>query len=148
MLLHISAQPFPLRFTATQRGKKMKIVMLFRQTLKLIAIVNVLLAARAEEQPELASLMPVAARQQPVQHGAEGGDPGSSGNEHGVTQRWTQNEVAERPLKRNLRAFLEIAEIVRHESILHAIEAEGDVSVLGGRGGDGIRSREDRKSVV
>src|SRR5260370_12878925 len=117
MLLHISAQPFPLRFTATQRRQKMKIVMLCSQTFKLIAIVNVLLAARAEEQPELVSLMTGAFCQQPGQHGAEGRDPGSGGDEHGVTQRRTQNEIAERSLKHNLRAFVEIAEIVRHESI-------------------------------
>src|SRR5260370_33540810 len=107
MLMHIAEKRLLLRCTATKRGKKMKIVMLFRQTLKLLAIVNVLLMARAEEQPELVSLMTVALRQQPGQHGAERRDPGSGGNEHGVTQRRTQNERAARPLQRQLRALLQ-----------------------------------------
>src|SRR5260370_18854762 len=121
MLVHISTQHFPLRVTATQRGKKMKIVMLFRQTLKLVAIVNVLLVARAEEQPELVSLMTGAFCQQRGQHGAERRDPGSGGNEHGVTQRRTQNEIAERSRKHKLRAFVEIAAIVEPESIRHCV---------------------------
>src|SRR6202166_4721393 len=105
----------------------MKVGVLGGETFKLLAIVNVLFAARAEEQPELASKMTFAFRQQPVQHGAERRDPGSSGNEQSVAQGRAQNEIAERSLKRDGRALIETAEIVRHKSILHAIQAEGDV---------------------
>src|ERR1019366_4630405 len=114
-----------------QGGKKMKVGVLGGQMLELLAIVNVLLAARAEHQPELVSLMTVTLRQQPVQHGTKRRDSGSRGNEHGVTEGRAQNEIAERSLKRDLRARVEIAEIVRHESILHAIQAEGDAAILG-----------------
>src|SRR5450631_33453 len=140
MFLHVSSQPFPLWIGAAQRGKEMKLGMVGGEPFKLLAIINVLLAARAEEQPELASLMAVALGQQPMQHGAERRNPGSSGDEHGVAQRRAQNEITERPLKRNLRAFGEAAEMVRHKSILHAIQAEGDMPVLGRRGRDRIRA--------
>src|SRR5208337_1308260 len=52
-----------------------------------------------------------------------------------------QSEIAKRPLKRDPRAFAESAEIVRHESILHAIQAKGEVPVLGRRRRDRIRAR-------
>src|SRR5208282_222386 len=116
----------------------MKVSVLGGQTFELLTIINVLFAARAEEQPELASLMTVAFRQQPVQHGAEGRYAGSGGDEHGVAQGRAQNEIAKRPLKRDLSAFVETAEMVGHESILHAIQAEGDMSVAGGRRRDRI----------
>src|SRR4029077_14250890 len=111
MFLHVSAEPFPIGSGAAQRGQKMKVGVFGGETFKLFAIVSVLLAARAEQQPELASKMTFALRQQPVQHGAERRDPGSSGNEHSVAQGRAQNEIAERSLKRNRRAFVETAEI-------------------------------------
>jgi hypothetical protein len=77
--------------------------------------------------------MTVAFRQQPRQYGAKWRDPGSSRNEHGVAQRWTQNEIPERSLKRDSGALVEAAELVRHKSILHAMQAEGDAAILGRR---------------
>src|SRR5277367_5175453 len=108
--------------------------MLGRQSCKLLAIINVLLVARAEQEPESASLMTVVLRQQPMQHGSEGRNSSSGRNEDGVAQGRAQNEIAEWSLKRNVRAFLQIAEIVRHESIGNAVQAEGDVSICGRRG--------------
>src|ERR1700688_4054467 len=119
----------------------MKVGVLGGETFKLLAIVNVLLAARAEEQPELASKMTFALRQEPMQHGAKRCDPGSSRNEHGVTQGRAQNEIAERSLKRDGRTFVKAAEIVRHKSILHTIQAEGEMPILGGRRRDRICAR-------
>src|ERR1700730_2355052 len=107
MFLHVSSQPFPLGSSTAQRGQKLKVGVLGGEMFKLFAIVNVLLAARAEQQPELAFPMTVAFRQQPVQHGAERSDPGAGRDEHGVTQRWTQNEIAKGPLKPDDRAFVE-----------------------------------------
>src|SRR5208282_77392 len=133
MLLYISAQPLPIFCSPAQGRQKTKVGVSGRQLVKLLAIVNVPLAARAEQQPELASLVTVALRQQPVQHGAEGRDPCPRGNERSVTERRTQDEIAERPLERDVRAFFETAEIVRHKSIVHAIQAKGEVPVLGGR---------------
>src|SRR5580658_10751754 len=109
----------------------MKVGVLGGQALEFLTIVNVLLAARAEEQPELASLMTVVIRQQPMQHGAERRDAGSGGDEHSVAQGRAQNEIAERALKYDLGAFVQTAEIVRHESVMVAVQAEGDVSVRG-----------------
>src|SRR5208282_1346053 len=131
MFLHVSAQALPRRCGATQRRQKMEVIVLGGDLLKLLAIINVLLAAHAEQQPELLPTMTGVFGQQPVQHGAEGRDSGSGGDEHGVTQRRAQDEIAERPLKRDLRAFVETAEIVRHESILYSIQAEGEVPVFG-----------------
>src|ERR1035441_82896 len=85
--------------------------------------------------------MTIALRQQPMQHRAERRDPGSSCNKYGVTERRAQDEIAERSLKRDLRAFVETAEIVRHKSILHAIQAEGDLPLRGRRRRDRIRAR-------
>src|ERR1039458_6390344 len=48
MFLYVSVQPFPLCGSAAQRGKKMKVGVLGGQTFKLLAIINVLLAPRAE----------------------------------------------------------------------------------------------------
>src|SRR5580658_1476666 len=141
MFLHVSAKPFPPCFTTTQGGQKMEIDVVSSETLKLLAIINVPLAARAEQQPELVSLMTVALRQQPVQHGAERSDPCARSHERGVAERWAQDEISERPLERDMRAFFEAAEIVRHESIVHAIQAKGDVPVLGGRRCDRVRAR-------
>ncbi len=56
------------------------------ETFKLLSIINILLAARSEQQPELASLMTIILSQQPVQHGAERRNPGSGRNEHGVAR--------------------------------------------------------------
>src|SRR5208282_2235137 len=134
MVLHISSQAFPVGVGATQRGQKMKVGVFGGQLFELVAIVNVLLAARPEEQPETALLMvfvflTISLGQQPVQHGAEGRDSGSGGDEHGISERRSQNKIAERSLKLDVGAFVETAQIVRHESIVHAVQAEGDVSV-------------------
>src|SRR5271163_2601656 len=76
--------------------------------------------------------------EQPVKHRAERRDPGSGGDEYGVAERRTQGEIPERPLKRYSFARSCIAEMVRHKSVLHAVEAEGDASVFRWRRGDGI----------
>src|SRR5208337_1844475 len=141
MFLDVSAQALPLSSSTAQGGQKMKVGVFGSEMVKLLAIVNVLLAARTEKQPELASLMPIAFRQQPVQHGTEGRDPGSTRDKHSVAQRRAENEIAKWPLKHDLRAFVETAKIVRHESILHAIQTEGEVPIRGRRRRDRIRAR-------
>ena len=75
------------------------------------------------------STMLLRVREQPVQHGAERCDPGSRGNENGIAQRRSQGEIAERTLERDLLACAQIAEIVRHETILNAVQTERDVAV-------------------
>src|SRR5271166_4591488 len=62
MLLHVSSQAFPVIIGATECGEKSKIVMLCGEMLELLAIVDVVLATRAEKQPELTSLMTIALR--------------------------------------------------------------------------------------
>src|ERR1700688_1775386 len=120
MLLYVSAQPFPfdLVFRSTKGGQEMKVVMLGCELLELLAIVEILFSPRAEEQPEVPSLMASLLSQQPVQHGAEGSDARSSRDEDRIAQRRPQNEIAERSLKGNLRAFVESAKMVRHKTIL------------------------------
>ncbi len=86
--------------------------------------------------------MTITLSQQPMQHGAERRNPRSRGNKHGVARRRMQNEIAERPLKRNLGAGLETAKMVRHESIVHAIQTESDVSVFRRRRRDRIGARD------
>src|ERR1039457_4926138 len=76
--------------------------------------------------------MAVLLGQQPVQHGAEGRDPRPGRDENGVAHWRMQNEIPERPLKLDLVAFVEAAEMIRHESFVHTIEAEGNMSVFGG----------------
>src|SRR5208337_491459 len=109
------SQPFPLRAAAAQRGQKMEVGVLGGEMLELLAIINVLFAARAEQQPELVSMVTHVFGEQPVQHGAEGRDPGSRGDEYGVAHGRAQDEIAEWSLKRDPRAFVETAEIVRHK---------------------------------
>src|SRR5581483_1349470 len=69
-------------------------------------------------------------RQQPMQHGAEGRDPSAGSNEDRVTHRWTQNEVAERPLAADLVPSSHVANKVGHVAILHAVQAKGEASIL------------------
>src|SRR5258708_22924479 len=142
MLLHISSQAFPILAGAGERREEMKVAVLGGETPELLEIINVLLAPRAEEQPEFASLMSFALRQEPAKHGAKRRNPRSSGNKHGVAQRRAKNEVAEWSLKFDCRAFVKTAEIVRHKSILHAIQAEGDVSGFVRRRSDRIHARD------
>src|SRR5260370_23450276 len=70
MFLDISSEAFPLGRATAQRGEKMKVGVICCQMLELLAIVNILLAARAEQQPELASLSTVGLAEQPSQYGA------------------------------------------------------------------------------
>src|ERR1700678_1233086 len=118
----------------------MKVGVFRSEPLKFFAIVNIPFGAGAKEQPELALLMAIGLGQQPVQHGAEGGDPGPGGNKHGVAQWRPQNEIAKWALERNLRAFAQIAEIIRHESIRNAIQTKTNSSIVGW-------SRSDRISA-
>ena len=75
MFLHVSAQTSPLRSGAAQGGQKMKVGVFGSEMFKLPTIVNVLLAAGAEQQPELVFVMTVVLREQPMQHGAKRSDP-------------------------------------------------------------------------
>src|SRR5580700_1727404 len=141
MLLHISAQPFPLLARAAQRGQKMKVVMLPRQSLELLAIIKVWNRARPKQQPELMPLMPLRVRQQPVQHRAKRSNPRPRRDQNRVAQRRTQNKTPERPLKRYLRALLQTAQIVRHETLFHPIQAESEMPILARRRRDRIGAR-------
>src|SRR5258708_37731616 len=131
MLLHISSQAFPILAGAAERREEMKVAVLGGETLELLAIINVLLAPRAKEQPEFAFLMSFALRQQPAQHGAKGRDPGSSGNEHGVAQRRAEKESAERSPKSGCGALVGDPAMIRHETILPAVSAKRDGAGFG-----------------
>ena len=52
-----------------------------------------------------------------------------------------QDEITERPLKRDLGASVEAAEIIRHESVVYPIQTERDATILGRRRRDRIRTR-------
>src|ERR1700741_4215742 len=78
--------------------------------------------------------MPLGVGEQPVQHRAKRGNTSSCRDEDGVAQGRMQNEIAERALEPDLRSFRETAKMVRHEAILHAVQAERYVSVLWWRG--------------
>src|SRR5258706_15000262 len=114
MLLHISSQAFPILAGAAERREEMKVAVLGGETLELLAIINVLLAPRAEEQPEFASLMSFALRQEPAKHGAKRRNPRSSGNKHGVAQRRAEKEDGGRVLKSECCGFVQTAAIVRN----------------------------------
>src|ERR1700732_3276209 len=86
--------------------------------------------------------MPRLFRQQPVQHRTEGCDAGSRRNKNRVLQRRPQNKIAEWTLAGNLVSFFHGAQKVRHEAILHAIEAEYEMLVIRGRGGNRICARD------
>src|SRR5258708_33569028 len=117
MLLHISSQAFPILAGAAERREEMKVAVLGGETLELLAIINVLLAPRAEEQPEFASLMSFALRQEPAKHGAKRRNPRSSGNKHGVAQRRAEKEIAERCPKCECCALLQTAQKVWHKTM-------------------------------
>ena len=84
MLLHISSQPLPFFACAAQRRQKMKVVVLGCELLEFRAIVKILLAARAKEEPKLVFLVAVGLREKPVQHGAKWGDAGSRRDENRI----------------------------------------------------------------
>ena len=53
-------------------------------------------------------------------------------------KRRPQDEVAERPLAADLFAYVHVTEEIRHEAVLHPVEAECKAIVLSRRGGDGV----------
>src|SRR5882672_2279455 len=120
----------------------MKIGVLRSEPLELLAIVDVLLVTHAEQQPEFASFMPGWIRQQPVKHRAKGSDPGSSRNKDRVPQGRTENEASERSLKSNFTTLGQIAEVVRHEPVRHAIQTEGKADIIRGWRCNRIRARD------
>ena len=67
---------------------------------------------------------------QPVQHRPERRNPGSRSDHQSIPQRRPQNEIAERTLKRNLGPFAQIAQVIRHEPVLHAIQAKSKPPIL------------------
>jgi len=74
-----------------------------------------------------------------VQHGANGGDAGSGGNENGIAHRRVQDEIAEWSLAAELFAVFHVAKEVRHEAVLYAVHAKGNATVF-------RRGRSDRVS--
>ena len=101
-------------------------------------VVNIGFSAVAEQQPELPLLMTNRVRQQPMQHGAKRRHAGSGGDEDGIAQRRPQDEIAERPLAADRFAYFHVTEEIRHEAVLHPVEAECKAIVLSRRGGDGV----------
>src|SRR3954451_2529454 len=104
-------------------------------------VVNVLLSTAAEEQTQLLVLMPRWVCQQPVQHGTEGSDAGTGCDEDSFAHRGAKNEITKWPLARNLVALVHVAEKIRHEAVLHAIEAQGKVAICRWRRGDRVGPR-------
>src|SRR5882724_11552984 len=107
--------------------------MLGGEVQKFLVVVNVVFSPVAEEQPKLLVLMARRIGQQPMQHGTERSDTGAGGDEDGIAQRWTQDEIAERPLAGDVIALFHVAEKIRHEAVLYPVEAESESGVLSGR---------------
>src|SRR6266849_2969534 len=80
--------------------------------------------------------------QQPMQHGAERRDAGTGCDKDGIAQRRPQNEVAERPLAADFITLSHVAEKIRHEAVLHAVEAESEAIVVSRWGSDGVGARD------
>ena len=116
----------------------MKVRVLGGETLEFFAIIKILLAAHPEQQPELMVLMPLRIGEQPVQHRTEGSNAGPGRDENRMAHRRTQNEIAERTLKGDLRAFREAAKMVGHESVVDAVQAKCDTAIFRGRRGDRV----------
>src|SRR6266702_2804557 len=115
VLLHIPAESLPLRASPAERRQEIKIGVLLCEALELFAIVDVLLAAHTEQQPELTILMARRIGEQPVQHRSKRRDPSSSRDENRIPQGRTQNESTEGTLKCDLCALPHVAKIVGHE---------------------------------
>ena len=65
-----------------------------------------------------------------MQHGAERSDAGAGSNKNGIAQRRPQDEIAERALAADFVALFHIAEKIRHEAVLHPVQAEREAIVL------------------
>ncbi len=138
VLLDVSAKALPVFGSAAEGGLEVKVGMIGGELFEFVAVINILGLAGSEEEPELMILMAFFFGEQPVQHRAEGGDTGSSGDEDGVAKGRTESEISEGTLKGDGGARFEVAEMVGHESVLDAVEAEGDPSVFGGSRSDGV----------
>src|SRR3984893_7497130 len=101
-------------------------------------VVDVSFVTTAKEQPEMLLLMPSGIGEQPMQHGTERCDTRAGGDKDGIVQGRPQDKVTERPLASDFLAFFDVAEKVRHEAVLHAVQAESKPVFVFRRGRDGI----------
>src|ERR1035441_143346 len=119
----------------------MKVGVLQCESFKLLAVIKILLATRPKNKPDVTTLMTFLICQQPVQHRTEWSNSRPCRDKHGITHGWMQSEIAEWPLKVDLRAFVQIKKIVGHEPVFYPIETEGNVSILRGRRCNGVGAR-------
>src|SRR6516165_8257296 len=101
-----------------------KVGMLARDALELVAIVHVLFVTSAEYQPRLMPFMALGLFEEPVNHPANWRNARTGGDEDGIASRFAEGEESMRAVKADGRTFFEIAQPIRQEPVLDPIEAK------------------------
>src|ERR1019366_7306574 len=140
VVLHIAAAARPKLAAAAERRHVVEVRVVPRDALELVAIVEAVVVARAEDQPVLVAAIAFRLLEQPMNDAANGRNAGPGGDEDCVLARLAQGEKAVRAVKLDGRAFRQIAQPVRQEAFLHAIEAQIEGGVLARGRGDGVRA--------
>src|ERR1035437_1820180 len=140
MVLHIAAAAGPKLAAAAERRHIVEVRVVARDALELVAVVEAVLVARAEDQPVLVAAIAFRLLEEPMNDASDGCNAGPGGDEDCVLARLAQGEKAVRAVKLDGRAFRQIAQPVRQEAFLHAIEAQIEGGVLARRRRDGVRT--------
>src|ERR1019366_8051488 len=138
VVLHIAAAARPKLAAAAERRHVVEVRVVPRDALELVAIVEAVVVARAEDQPVLVAAIALRLLEEPMNDAADGRIAGSGGDEDCVLARLAQGEKAVRAVKLDGRAFRQIAQPVRKEALLHTVEAQIEGGVLARRRGDGV----------
>src|ERR1035437_1911941 len=133
MVLHIAAAAGPKLAAAAERRHIVEVRVVARDALELVAVVEAVLVARAEDQPVLVAAIALRLLEQPLNDAANGRNTGSGGDKDGVRARLAQGEKSVRAVELHGRAFRQIAQPVGKEALLHAIEAQIEGRILARR---------------
>src|SRR5664280_2536171 len=112
MVLHIAAAARPKLAAAAECRHVVEVRVLPLDALELVAVVEAVLVARAEDQPVFVAAIAFWLLEEPMDHAADGRDARPSGDEDGVLARLAQGEKAMRAMELHGRSFRQIAEPV------------------------------------
>ena len=141
VVLHVAAAACPKIAAAAERRNVMEVRVFPLDTLELVAVVDAVLIASAEDQPVFVAAIAFRLLEKPMKHAADGRDARSGGNEYGVLARLAQGEKAVWPMELDRRALREIAQPVGKEALFHAVEAQIERGVRARQGCEGICAR-------
>src|ERR1022692_2631296 len=140
VVLHIAAAAGPQVAAAAERRHIVEVRVVARDALELVAIIEAVLVARAEDQPVFVSAIALRLLEEPMNDAADWRNASPSGDEDRVRAGLAQGEKSVRAVKLDGRALRQIAQPVGKEAFLYAIEAQIEGRILARRRSDGVRT--------